>query len=150
MKSSLENIMSTDRTRNDIEAIDRRREEWMAVVNAGDVERYMSLFADEIVWFPPEMQAISGREAVRVWLQPFFDRFDYQFTLSALSNRLAGNWAIERGTFTSRMTPKLSGEPMELSGRYIVFWRRDQNKVWMIERYVDETNSAPHVFDNQL
>lgn len=125
---------------DEIAAINKRRQEWIAVVNAGDVETYMSLLTSDVVWLPPDLHAISGRDAIRVWLQPFFDRFDYEFSLTDVRHRVAGKWAVEHGVFTSKMSPKLSGEPMEYSGRYIVLWRRGDDGVWSIERYIDDTD----------
>lgn len=118
------------------EEIDARRRAWIAAVNEGSLDRYADLLSAYVVWVPPGADAIVGRIAVREWLAPFFEAYDYAFDLAVESLRPAGTIAVERGSFRSRMTPRSGGDPMEHGGRYLVLWRRDED-VWRIDRYVD-------------
>jgi uncharacterized protein (TIGR02246 family) len=128
------------------EAIAQQRAEWIAVVNAGDVERYAALLARDAVWIPPGQPALQGREAIRAWLRPHFERFTYTFAIDAVCLRVAGDWAVEQACFTTEMVPKAEqharegrGAPLRHAGRYLVLWRHDPGSAWHIERYVDLT-----------
>lgn len=59
----------------DLEAIRRQRGRWIAAVNARNVERYLDLLTEDVVWLPPGQAALSGRDAFGSWVQPFFERF---------------------------------------------------------------------------
>ncbi len=120
---------------------DQQRQHWVSVVNAGDLNGYALLLTEDAVWIPPSQPAINGREEFRKWLEPFFNKFDYELSFSEIKNREAGSWAVEQGCFTSRMSPKDGGEQMEHSGSYIVSWRQENDGIWRIERYVDTTES---------
>ncbi len=125
----------------DPQAIHARREDWVAIVNAGDVDRYLSLLTEDCVWIPPGLSAITGKSAIGEWLKPFFNQFTYTFSITDIHLRIAGDWAVERAVFESRMTPKGGGEPMSHGGIYVVLWRREPDGKWCIERYVDVTST---------
>lgn len=65
-----------------LDAINKRRRDWIAVVNAGNVDRCAALLTDDAVWLPPGMAAIRGKRAIHEWLERFFDKFDYEFSIS--------------------------------------------------------------------
>lgn len=126
---------------NEIQEISRQRQKWIDVVNAGDGDRYAALLTADAVWLPPGMPAIRGKQAIRAWLEPFFEKFDYEFSISNEEVRVAGDYAIERAAFTSKLTLKTGGESMQHNGCYIVFWRQEPDGTWKIERYIDDTGS---------
>lgn len=93
----------TEHTRDELE---RARAKWWATVSSGDLDGYVSLFADDAVWVTPELDEIVGRDAIRAWLAPVFAQFDYELTITVADVRIAGDLGIERARFVSRMTPK--------------------------------------------
>ena len=126
---------------DDLQAIASRREQWVAAVNARDVDRYLELLTEDVVWFPPGQAALHGRGAFKAWVEPFFERFSYEFDLLAPTLRLAGDWAVERGGFETLMKSVEDGQAGRHTGSYLVIWRRDSDDVWCIERYLDETQA---------
>jgi uncharacterized protein (TIGR02246 family) len=96
-------VVVTERSRDDLE---RARAKWWATVSTGDLDGYLSLFAEDAVWVTPELDEIVGRPAIRAWLEPVFAQFDYELTITVADVRIAGNLGIERARFLSRMTPK--------------------------------------------
>ena len=109
----------------DVQVIHARREDWVAIVNAGDVDRYLNLWTEDCVSIPPDLPAITGKPAIGEWLMPFFNRFTYEFSITDIHLRVAGDWAVQRAVLESRMTPKGGGEPMSHSGISVVLWRRE-------------------------
>lgn len=102
----------TEHTRDDLE---RARAKWWATVSSGDLDGYLSLFAEDAVWVTPELDEIVGRDAIRAWLEPVFAQFDYELTITVADVRVAGDLGIERARFVSRMTPKPVAPPAPLS-----------------------------------
>lgn len=124
---------------NDTKRLRQRRDEWIQIVNVGDLERYVGLFREEAVWLPPGQAAVVGRSAIKAWLTPFFEQVDYTFSIRDEQVRFAGDRAIEKGTFHSALTRKEGGESMRHSGTYMVLWHREENGLWFIDRYFDIT-----------
>jgi len=127
---------------NDRESIERRRQEWIAAVNARDVDGYLDLLTDDVVWLPPGQPAISGNQAFASWVGQFFERFSYEFVITEPEVRVAGNWAVERGAFQTKLTSLNDGQAGQHAGRYLVLWRKEGDGAWRIERYVDDTRSG--------
>jgi uncharacterized protein (TIGR02246 family) len=122
-----------------VEEIRRMRRRWVDVVNAGDAERYSQLMTQDAVWIPPGQPPVQGREAIREWLEPLFSRYKYRFALRGSRVQLAGDWAVERGDFASRLTRKAGGDAQSRRGTYIVLWRQNESGEWRIERYIDDS-----------
>lgn len=120
--------------------LDARRDEWIARVNAGDLDGYTAIMADDVVWIPPGQAALDGRDSVRAWLNPTFQAFAYELTVTGVEVRVTGDWAVERGVFTSRLRPRDGTAWSEHSGLYFLVWKRHAG-AWYIGRYVDVTDS---------
>lgn len=122
-----------------LEELSDRRTDWVAAVNDRDIDAYVNLLATDAVWLPPGMPAICGRDAFRSWVRPFFECFEYEFSLDASSVTIAGDRAVELGAFRTTMTPIDGGPPTSHGGSYLVMWRRADDGQWWIDRYVDGT-----------
>jgi uncharacterized protein (TIGR02246 family) len=119
--------------------LDARRGEWIARVNAGDLDGYTAMMADDVIWIPPGQAALDGRDNVRAWLAPMFEEFAYELTVTGVEVRVTGDWAVERGVFTSRLRPRAATEWSEHGGLYFLLWKRRDDE-WYIGRYVDVTD----------
>ena len=116
--------------------VDDRRREWIAVVNNGSLDDYADLVAEDVVWLPPAGPALTSRRAFREWLEPFFTRYDYEFSVEPSEVRVFESWCAEVGRFRSVLSTG-GGDPQEHAGNYFVLWRLDADGTWRIERYVD-------------
>jgi len=118
-------------------AVAARRDDWCAALNDDDPDAYLDLVAEDLVWLPPMGAPIEGREAFRRWLEPFMERFEYEFAVAPAHIRPFDGWCAETGRFRSVLTEKTGGEPRAHGGHYFVLWRLDDDGVWRMERYVD-------------
>jgi uncharacterized protein (TIGR02246 family) len=120
-----------------LDPVAERRREWVSVVNDGALEGYADLVTQDVAWLPPAGDPITSREAFRAWLEPFFARYDYRFSLEPTQVRAFDGWCAELGHFRSALSAKSGGETQEHASRYFALWRLDTDGTWRIERYVD-------------
>lgn len=118
-------------------AIEERRQEWVAVTCAADAVGSARMLTKDVVWFPPNSEALGGRKAVQEWMEPFFEMFEYQFSVLDVRLRLAGNWALEHAVFTSQLTSRHDGRSSTHGGFYILNWHKEPDGIWYIDRYID-------------
>lgn len=122
-----------------LDELGARRAQWVAVLNAGNLDAYAALLADDVVWIPPGAPALDGRDEVCAWLAPLFAEFEYDLMIDDVEVRVAGEWAVERGAFTSRLRARSGGEWRTHRGLYFLLWKH-RNGDWYIGRYVDVTD----------
>ena len=134
----------TPSTEADVEAIKELREEYNAAVEAGDVARVISLFADEAVLMPPNEPPATGKEATRSWYETLFEQFNVEpFTSSAEEVEVTDDWAFDRGTYSITLTPKAGGEPAEDSGKFIAIFQRQTDGSWKVARGIWNSDNPP-------
>lgn len=122
-----------------IEAIRKQRAKWVAAINQGDAVGFVAVLTDDAVWLPSRHNAIQGKETIRAWLEKPFAAFDYDYKVSDVRLRVAGDWAIEQARFSTRAWVQ-SGEAMPLhEGLYTLLWRKTSAGAWLIERYIDHS-----------
>ncbi len=122
-----------------LEEIARRRGSWIAAINGGDPDGFVAVLADNAVWLPWRQSAIDGKERIRDWLLAPFAEFTYDYSVTDVRVRLAGDWAVERARFRTRAEQREGGEAPIHEGTYTVLWRCTESAGWLIERYIDHT-----------
>jgi uncharacterized protein (TIGR02246 family) len=122
------------------DSLKKQHYKWIDIVNNGDIDAYVNLLTENAVWIPPGQQPIIGRRAFKQWLAPFLGKYSYEFSITDERIKVAGDWALERGKFTSEMTPNSGGKSMKHSGSFTVLWKRGKDKEWYIDRYIDDSD----------
>lgn len=119
--------------------IDRQRDRWIAAINAGDADGFVAVLAEDAVWLPWGRPAISGADRIRDWLSGPFAEYRYEYSVSDVRVRVAGEWAAEHACFRTRAVNRAGAEAPVHEGEYTILWRRTREAGWLIERYLDHT-----------
>jgi len=126
----------------ELKKIREQRESWLNAVNQNDILAMQDILTEDAVWIPPGLPALNGRKAIVDWMGPFFETFNYEFSINNMRIKGAGNWAFEQAQFTSKLTPKDDdGAASTHEGKYIMIWRWEKDNTWRIERYLDDSDT---------
>ena len=109
---------------------------------SGDADRAAMLFTEDAVWQSNGMVDLPGRDAIRV----FIDRFFQIHTVSAFALTVGeldvyGSAAYERGTFEWTSISRAQDTTI-VRGRYSAVRMRDSHGLWRIHRLLDNTSPA--------
>lgn len=119
--------------------IKKQRSRWIAAVNDSSAGGFVEVLTDDAVWLPSQHDALYGKDRIQAWLEEPFARFDYDYSVSGIRLRIAGDWAVEEATFTTKARTD-SGEEIPLhEGNYTLLWRKTPAGDWLIERYIDHS-----------
>ncbi len=110
--------------------------EYTAAVAAGDLQRYLSVFSDDVIVMPPDHPTARGLEAFTAFVKPFFDQFTLLETISYDEIRVAGDWAVGTFTYSFTTTPKAGGASGEELGKGIWLFGRSGDGAWKITQAV--------------
>ena len=125
---------------DDLLNIKEQRSRWISAINSSSAVDFVSVLSDDAVWLPPGHDAIHGKEMIRSWLKKPFSELDYDYSISDVRIRIAGDWAAEQARFTTRARTKSGKSLPPHEGLYTLLWRRGSaDGVWLIERYIDHT-----------
>ena len=130
-------------TEADEAAIEEMLNKEIAFINDGDIEGIRTILAEDTVWMPPNHPAISGSEAVASWLQDFLSQFKIDLAGSAEEVRISGDWALQRYSMTTTMTPTAGGESIHDNGKGIHIYHRQSDGSWKLAHDIWNTNNPP-------
>ncbi len=128
----------------DIAAIEEVLNQYAVSANAGDLELWLSLHADDVVKMPPDAPAIFGKEELGANFKPLFDNFTFEeMAIFDVEIQLAGDWVFSRCNFTATMAPKAGGEPLYMDAKDLCIFERQADGSWKISRDCYNSNVPP-------
>jgi uncharacterized protein (TIGR02246 family) len=103
-----------------IKSFNEMAERWNAALNAGELDAVAELLTDDYVMMEPDRPAIEGKEAFLAYLRALLEENDIQDAKNVVGEvRLAGDWAVVQGTYTAVRTPKATGEPINITAKWV-------------------------------
>jgi ketosteroid isomerase-like protein len=118
----------------DLVAIAKFNERYLGAINTGDIATLSRLTTEEHVMLAPNRAPIVGKAANDAVNGAAFERFDFDESWNPEETILAGDWAYQRGTFTTAATPKAGGDKRVVSGAYLRIYRRQPDGEWRMIR----------------
>lgn len=131
-----------DTTAEDTTAINQIRFDWAAAYNAGDIDTLVGMYTDDYVDYPNDAPTYAGLDALRASFEQQLTGMDASTTITSEELLLLGDHAVDRGTFETVLAPEGGGDPVSVSGRYMVVLRREADGSWKLMRGMDNT-AAP-------
>lgn len=128
------------RARAEIDSLGRQ---WEEAANTGQVERLMEVYAPDAVILPPGGPVIEGSETIRELFRQEFERFDTKLAFTTQEIEVEGDMAFRRGRYVWRGTPRMSGQTVETSNKFLEVWRRQPDGSWKIAVDMWNPSEAP-------
>ena len=125
------------RARAEIDSLGRQ---WEEAANRGEVERLMEVYAPDAVILPPGGPVIEGSETIRELFRQEFERFDTKLAFTTQEIEVEGDMGFRRGRYVWRGTPRMTGQTVETTNKFLEVWRRQPDGSWRIA--VDMWNPA--------
>ena len=127
----------------DISAINNNIEQYTSSMNAGDLDRWISLWADDAIQMAPDAPAVIGKEQIRAKYESIFPLFIFKMTIANEDVKIGGDLAVSHGNYTVSMTPKAGGETIVIDGKYLSIEERQADGSWKIIRSCFNDNAPP-------
>jgi len=126
--------MLEERNKADFAAIREIMNQYVATLEAGDFDRWISLWTDNGIQMPPGAPARVGKGQISAGMKPAFDLFNMKVTIDNEETRVTGNWGFARGTGVEALTPKAGGKTEELDVKYLTILEKQTDGSWKIAR----------------
>lgn len=125
-------------------AIDEVRTKYLAAENSGDAAALAAMYTDDGVYMPSNMPAAAGKAEIQARFEQMFAQMTAQGSATPASIDIAGDWAIERGSFQTTLTPKAGGDPIQNTGKYVVVSKKTDSG-WKIHYLIWNSDTPPPV-----
>jgi ketosteroid isomerase-like protein len=126
-------------TEYDKRAIEALREKEVAAFNSGNVQGFIDIVTDDVVFDSPYRPAAIGKDAIRSLCEVVFERFDYDATYPTDELVVDRSWAFDRGTWIEKRTAKEGGEQTQVSFGILQVYRRQDDGSWKLARSIWNT-----------
>ena len=118
---------------------------YAAMVNSGDLESWMALWAAHGCQMPPDATARVGVEAIREGMEPLFDQLDFEFDLASIEEAtIFGDLGLTRCNYSLWATPKEGGDTFAVmaDGKALTLYERQTDASWRIVYDSFNSNTA--------
>jgi uncharacterized protein (TIGR02246 family) len=116
--------------------------EWLQAVQARDVDRAVSFWADDAIVFPPGSPAVEGKAAIREYVTKSFQTPGFTVSWKTSAVELSGSGDVAYATGTNRVTFNApDGKLVTVDGKAVTVWRRQKDGAWKC--VIDIWNDAP-------
>lgn len=107
--------------------------EYATAVNEGDLDRLVSLWADDGIQLAPCASPRIGKEQIYEAMQPLFDRFiTSKMIIHTEEVQIVGDRAYTYGTYTFEGILKKGEESMCCSGKFLDILAKQADGSWRI------------------
>lgn len=126
---------------DDNQAIRKLTEDWLAAVRTKDIARLKNMVTEDVIFLPPGLPPIRGKQAVEAMYNSFFPQFtSIEQTVSIEEVMVAGDWAFAWGTERLVLVPKTAGaSPIQMEGKGMSIMRRQPDGSWRFARGINNT-----------
>ena len=107
--------------------------DFVKAAEAKDLEKCMSLYADDAVFLASGTPAAVGKDNIRKDIQGLLAAPGLQFTVNIASVTVArsGDLAMDQGTVSQTYTDK-KGKPVTGTSQYVLVWKKMPDGSWKI------------------
>ncbi|MDR7099345.1 uncharacterized protein (TIGR02246 family) [Lysobacter niabensis] len=126
-------------------AIHQQLNRYEQALNSADVDRVMTLYADDAVFMPQHSLPAVGRDAVRTAYRHVFDtiKLDIRFVVDEV-RPLSRDWAFARTRSEGTVKVLGSDQPASAEANQELFLlHRETDGQWRIARYIFSTTNPP-------
>lgn len=110
--------------------------EYEASVSAGDIDRMLRIFDDDVVSMPPNEPPFQGKERLKEWQSDYFANYAMQEQFLITEIRASGDWAVVSGTYFFNAVPKSEGQRISIQGSFVSILDWTSEDGWRIKQEI--------------
>ena len=117
---------------SDVSLINELWKEYAAALNAGDIERWSSLWQQDGIQMAPGFPRRVGRELIRQEIRKAADLFERRIRIYPEQIQVLGDQAFVHGAFDLVSVAKDGSEPVDVEGKFLTILQRQTDGLWKI------------------
>jgi uncharacterized protein (TIGR02246 family) len=129
----LASLSLAKKTSTDEEAIRKLDAEWSAAAQGKDVEKSVSVYAEDAVFLPNGAPIATGKTQIRdAWSHLLaLPGVELKFAPTTIEVAKSKDMAYDVGTYQLKVNDP-QGNPTTQIGKYVVVWKKQPDKQWKV------------------
>ncbi|MFO8036792.1 MAG: DUF4440 domain-containing protein [Anaerolineales bacterium] len=128
----------------EIAKIQEASKEYASALVDGDLERWISVWAEDGVQMPPEAPRVIGADQIKAGTGPLLEMLDFkEFTTYDEVIHILGDHAYAHGLYNYTMSPIDSEETIKFDGKYLTIWEKQADGSWKAAVDIFNSNAPP-------
>jgi len=112
----------------DEKAVREADEQWSKVAGAKDLDKTVSIYADDAVVLPPNQAAVTTKDGIRNLWKGFLDSLtDISWKTTRVTMAKSGDMGYWIGTYVATLKDGIKDE-----GKYCAVWRKQADGKWKV------------------
>ena len=107
--------------------------QWSKAADAKTADQFVAFFADDAIFLPPNVSAVTSKEAIRRWMSNLMAKpgfaLSWQPTKAGVS--AGGDMGYTTGLYQLRLTGQ-NGKPVSDHGKYLTVWKKQADGGWRV------------------
>lgn len=125
-------LVSLHAQSNPSTSINALRNYWKIFLRDKQLDKAMSLYTDDAVFFSPESPAAKGKPAIRKLFTQVMKTYNSNIEFQNYHTVLYGSMAYENGDYTETLVNNSTKQKLNLKGCYLMILKRHANGQWQI------------------
>jgi uncharacterized protein (TIGR02246 family) len=109
-------------------------ETWMRTLTDGDVDRVLSLMAEDVVFLLPGLEPMRGRDAFAAASRSMTGKVRFEGKPNIQEIHIAGNYAFVWNYLDVKVTPLPDGPTKRRAGNILSVFRKEPDGRWVLFR----------------
>ena len=119
-------------------------EAFLTAMRTNNTEALLALLTDDVVFLPPNMGLLEGKESIRTWYDGILQTFTTtDMVVTGRTLTVAGDWGIEQGLFSWSLKPVAGDTIVTDNGKFIAIWHLRPDGSWGVQRDIWSSNLPP-------
>ena len=131
--------MTLDKKKDEV-AVKKWIQSWFHSFGNNDLEKFVSLMADDVVLMPPNLHSIYGVEALKEMVQPWFEQYTMTHEIGETEIRIDSELAYVRIEYKDSYWPKGGSDITKLDNKALWILQRDSENIWKAIRCMYNRN----------
>jgi ketosteroid isomerase-like protein len=107
---------------------------YLDAINTNDLNAFMAVVTDDIVFQAPNTPEVVGRASVGEWVGGYLAAYTTHWDKTQRDFILSGDWAYQRYGYTSTDTDKATGAVTTDTGKGLIVYHRGTDGIWRVAR----------------
>lgn len=117
----------------DVESIKELQHTYLNAVRSGDLDQFMSVWADDAIRLESDFNYIIGKEKIREHFKPLFDLYNIKITLYGdIVHKIDGDLAYSHSNFLVSQNPKDADTVIHIDFKFLEIYERQDDGTWKI------------------